>query len=81
MLGQHQEPGEELEYQLASINGFTYMNWPVTFLHVVGSQKVSYTCKLVKKTIFKAKHRCWANNCGFWEDITDYLLCASLGGI
>ena len=32
----------------------------------------------MEKTIFKAKHRCWSNDGGFWEDITDYFLATPL---
>ena len=62
----------------------TYINgvhWPVTLLHVVGSEKVGNTSQLVEKTIFETEHWCWSDNGSLWVDGANDLLSSRLGSV
>lgn len=49
----------------------TYMNGPVSFLHPVGCDQVSYTRKFVEKMIFESEQRRWPYDRSFWENAAD----------
>jgi hypothetical protein len=55
------------------------MNWPVTFLHVVGREDVCYSGKLVEQAVLETEHGCRSNYRGLWEDVACNLFASSLG--
>jgi hypothetical protein len=56
----------------------SYVNWLVTLLHVIRSEKVGYTSKLVEKTVFESKHWGRPDNSCFGKDRTDNGLSSGL---
>jgi hypothetical protein len=50
------------------------MNRPVALLHVVGSEQVGDTGKLVKKVVLETEHRRGTHNCCLGVDLADDLL-------
>lgn len=54
------------------------MDGPVSFLHVVGSEKIRDTSKPVQEVVLESEHRRWSDNGGFWEDLAGDLFTESL---
>lgn len=57
---------------------YTYVDWPVSLLLVVGSDHVEGTGKFEKKVVLETEHRSRSNNGGLGEDAAHYLLSTAL---
>jgi hypothetical protein len=58
---------------------YTYVDWPVFLLHVVGGEEVGHSSKFVKQVIFKSEHWGRAHNGSLGEDFANNTLAPALG--
>lgn len=64
---------------IRKISAATYVNGPVFLLHVVGSQEICDTSKLVKQVVLESEHWCGAHNSCLREDFTNNTLAPTFG--
>lgn len=55
------------------------MNWPVSLLHVIGSEDVGNSGKSVQKPVLKSEHRGWPDDSSLGENGSCNVFTLSLG--
>ena len=58
--------------------GCSYMDGPITLLHVVGSEEIGYASQPVEETVFETEDWSGSDDCCFGEDAADDFLASSL---
>jgi hypothetical protein len=57
---------------------WSHVNWPETFTHMISSEQIRHSSKLMKQAIFETEQRCWSHDCSLGKDASNNILTSRL---